>query len=182
LCNSVVAPGYFTSVESSLQRTEVPAGRYDISVNDVRREFPGATGSAYALYRRDVPDALIKAAVRAAGLTDRDVALDLGCGTGQVAVPLSRYAKAVLAVDLEPSMLASLRARSAATEIANVLPVLAADRDLAVIAAVWGGSLGAVTVANALHWMDPRGSLRNVARCCGSAARRSSSARVRRCG
>ncbi len=140
--------------DSRPQRTEVRGGRNDISVNAVRGEFAGATASAYALYRRDVPDALIKAVVRAVGLTDREVALDLGCGTGQVAVVLSRYAKAVLAVDPEPNMLAGLRARLAAMEIANVLPVLAADRDLAVIAAIWGASLRAVTVANALHWMD----------------------------
>ncbi len=36
----------------------------------------------------------------------------------------------------------------------NVLPVLAADHDLTVIAKVCGRSLGVVTVANALHWMD----------------------------
>jgi SAM-dependent methyltransferase len=123
-------------------------------VNDVRGEFAGATASCYALYRRDAPDALIEAAVRAVGLSDLDVALDLGCGTGQVTVPLSRYTNAVLAVDPEPNMLAGLRARLAATEVANVLPVLAADRDLPVIATMSKASLGAVTVGNALHWMD----------------------------
>jgi hypothetical protein len=64
---------------------------------------------------------------------------------------------AVLAVDPELSMLAGLRARLAAREVVNVLPVLAADRDLPVFQTMWGASLGAVTVANALHWMDPEG-------------------------
>jgi SAM-dependent methyltransferase len=123
-------------------------------VTEVRGEFAGATASCYALYRRDVPDALIEAAVRKVGLTDRDVALDLGCGTGQVAIPLSRYTNAVLAVDPEPTMLDGLRARLAAAEPANVLPVLAADRELPVLATMFGASLGAVTVGNALHWMD----------------------------
>lgn len=125
-----------------------------MSMTDVRGEFAGATASCYALYRRDVPDALIEAAVRTVGLTDRDLALDLGCGTGQVAVPLSRYTDAVLAVDPEPNMLAGLRARLAVAEAENVLPVLAADRELPVIATMFGASLGAVTVGNALHWMD----------------------------
>ncbi|MGH2885039.1 MAG: class I SAM-dependent methyltransferase [Solirubrobacteraceae bacterium] len=117
-------------------------------------EFAGATASFYAQYRRDVPDTLIGAAVRAADLTGRDVVLDLGCGTGQVALALCRHVSAVLAVDPEPHMLAGLRARLASMRVANVLPVLAADRDLTHTATVWGGSLGAVTVANALHWMD----------------------------
>lgn len=123
-------------------------------MTDARGEFAGATASCYALYRRDVPEALIEAAVCTVGLTDRDVALDLGCGTGQVAVPLSRYTNAVLAIDPEPNMLAGLRARLAAAEAANVLPVLASDRELPVIATMFVASLGAVTVGNALHWMD----------------------------
>ncbi|HEY2202269.1 MAG TPA: class I SAM-dependent methyltransferase, partial [Solirubrobacteraceae bacterium] len=84
----------------------------------------------------------------------RDVALDLGCGTGQVALSLCRHVRSVVAVDPEPNMLAGLRARLAAMEAANVLPVLATDRELNLIATMWGASLGAVTVANALHWMD----------------------------
>ena len=124
--------------------------------------FAGAPASYYALYRRDVPDALIERVVRAVGLTDHDVVLDLGCGTGQVALPLSHYVDAVLAVDPEPNMLAGLRARLATMEAGNVLPALAADRDLAVIATIFGASLGAVSVGNALHWMD---TARVVAQC-----------------
>lgn len=117
-------------------------------------EFAGKTASHYAAYRRDVPDVLIEAIVSAADLTDRDGTLDLGCGTGQVAIPLSRHVKSVLAADPEPDMLMGLRARLAAMEVRNVVPVLAADHDLAVIARARGDSLGIVTVANALHWMD----------------------------
>lgn len=106
----------FQSLDKRLHGGRTPRGRGDKSVNDVRGEFSGATASCYALYRRDVPDTLIEAAVRTVGLTDRDVALDLGCGTGQVAVPLSPYTSAVLAIDPEPNMLASLRARLAAAE------------------------------------------------------------------
>ncbi len=117
-------------------------------------EFAGTTASFYAIYRRDVPDALIEAAVRAIGLTSRDLALDLGCGTGQVALPLSRYVNAVLAIDPEPNMLSGLRARLRTMETTNVAPMLGADRDLALIATMWRASLGAVTIGNALHWMD----------------------------
>jgi SAM-dependent methyltransferase len=117
-------------------------------------DFAGATASSYARYRRDVPETLIEAAVVATGLSTDDVALDLGCGTGQVAVPLARRARLVLAVDPEPDMLAELRRRLDTAAITNVLPVLGADRHLRWLAGSCGGPLAMITVANALHWMD----------------------------
>jgi hypothetical protein len=47
-----------------------------------------------------------------------------------------------------------LRARLTAEHIGNVLPVLASDRDLPAISPLFGARFGAVTIANALHWMD----------------------------
>ena len=89
------------------------------------------------------------------GFTDRDWALDLGCGTGQLAVPLANRARVVLALDPEPDMFVGLRARVDDGGVGNVLAVLAADRDLGAIATMCAGSLAVATVANALHWMDP---------------------------
>lgn len=139
-----------------LEALEFDTERRDPSVTDVGNDFAGVTASHYATYRRDVPDVLIEAVVRAAELTDDDIALDLGCGTGQVSLPLARHVGLVVAVDPEPAMLAGLRVRATATKGANVLPVLAADRELPLISNVWAASLGAVTVGNALHWMDTR--------------------------
>ena len=116
--------------------------------------FAGTTASSYASFRRDVPAPLIDAIAEATGLSDDDVALDLGCGTGQLAVPLSHRAKAVLALDPEPDMLAGLRARVDALGVSNVLPVLASDGDLDLIETMYGGRLAVIAVANALHWMD----------------------------
>lgn len=117
-------------------------------------DFAGSTARYYAAYRRDVPGSLLDAVAAAAGITQADRVLDLGCGTGQVAAVLSSLVGCVLAVDPEPDMLSGLRARLVAEQVENVLPVLASDADLPAIARMFGPGFGAVTVANALHWMD----------------------------
>jgi ubiquinone/menaquinone biosynthesis C-methylase UbiE len=101
-----------------------------------------------------VPGILLDAVAAAAGITLADWVLDLGCGTGQVAAVLSARVGGVLAVDPEPDMLGGLRARLAAERAENVVPVLATDASLPAIAQLLGAVFGAVTVANALHWMD----------------------------
>lgn len=117
-------------------------------------DFAGPTAQYYAMYRRDVPGILLDAVMTTAGITSADWVLDLGCGTGQVAAVLSARVGGVLAVDPEPDMLGGLRARLAADRTENVLPVLASDASLPAIAQLLGAMFGAVTVANALHWMD----------------------------
>lgn len=115
--------------------------------------FGGSTARAYAACRRDVPAALLDALVTAVDLDERDLALDLGCGTGQLAIPLSRRVQAVLALDPEADMLVALHGRAQALGIENLTCVLAGDGDLAA-AGPWVGPLAVLGVANALHWMD----------------------------
>ncbi|HEX3590777.1 MAG TPA: class I SAM-dependent methyltransferase [Pseudonocardiaceae bacterium] len=117
--------------------------------------FSGDVVDFYHRYRRGYPAAAIDAVVAAFGLTRQDVAVDLGCGTGQVARPLAARVRAVLGVDPEPDMLT--RARQAAGEagVANLTWLVGADTDVPAIRALLGdGSVGAVTIGQALHWMD----------------------------
>jgi ubiquinone/menaquinone biosynthesis C-methylase UbiE len=120
----------------------------------VAADFAGLTARCYATYRRDVPGVLLDAVVTTAGLNSADWVLDLGCGTGQVAAVLSSRVRGVVAIDPEPDMLSGLRARLTTEHIENVLPVLASDGDLPAVSQLFGARFGAVTVANALHWMD----------------------------
>lgn len=120
----------------------------------VAADFAGSTARYYAMYRRDVPALLLDAVVTTAQITSADWVLDLGCGTGQVAAVLSSRVGGVLAIDPEPDMLCGLRTRLAAEHVGNVLPVLASDGELPAISQLLGARFGAVTVANALHWMD----------------------------
>jgi ubiquinone/menaquinone biosynthesis C-methylase UbiE len=100
------------------------------------------TAQWYARYRPAYPQELIEGLAAAAGLDGTGRLLDLGTGTGQLAVPLARYVAEVLAVDPEPEMLAQLpagigRMRAQAEEV---------DES-------WG-IFKLVTIGRAFHWMD----------------------------
>ncbi|MGH1525982.1 class I SAM-dependent methyltransferase [Leifsonia sp. L25] len=122
----------------------------------MRSDFAGTTAQYYAEFRRDLPADQTARLVAASGLRADDIALDLGCGTGQLAVPLAEHCGAVVAIDPEPDMLAGLRARSAE----RVVCVLGDDRDLPAVAVPFAAPIGLVTIGNALHWMDERATLR----------------------
>ncbi len=117
--------------------------------------FGGEVAACYARHRRGYPPAVLDALVGAFGLTGDDVVLDLGCGTGQLTLPLAGRVGAVVGVDPEPDMLVLARRAAAERGVANAAWVLGADRDLPALAPVVGGArLGALTVAVAIHWMD----------------------------
>ncbi|KOV82155.1 trans-aconitate 2-methyltransferase [Nocardia sp. NRRL S-836] len=105
--------------------------------------FSGEVADFYARFRPGYPPPVIDALVGKLGLTRDHVVLDLGCGTGQLAAPLSRHVRRVLAVDPEPDMLAH------APALPNVDWHLGSDADVAEL-----GRFDAVVVGQALHWMD----------------------------
>jgi ubiquinone/menaquinone biosynthesis C-methylase UbiE len=119
--------------------------------------FGGEVAGYYARYRRGYPPAVVDALVDAAGLGTGDVVMDLGCGTGQLSLPLAERVRAVVAVDPEPDMLVLARRAASDRGVPNIAWVLGADRDLPSFDALFGfGALGAITVAVAVHWMDRR--------------------------
>ena len=114
--------------------------------------FGGEVSEYYQRFRRGYPPAVADALTTSFALTREDVVLDLGCGTGQLTRVLASRVGAVLGMDPEPDMLAQARR---ATSASNVSWLLGADADVeALTPAVGPGRLAAVTVAQALHWMD----------------------------
>jgi SAM-dependent methyltransferase len=93
----------------------------------------------YARFRPGYPPELI----RRIAVPGR--VLDLGTGTGQVAVPLAAYAAEVVAVDPEQEMLDEMEAppnvRKVHGRAEDVLDTL--------------GRFDLVTIGSALHWMEP---------------------------
>jgi len=116
--------------------------------------FSGEVADFYCQYRRGYPPAVIGALADTFGLTTDDIVIDLGCGTGQLTLPVAARVRAVAGVDPEPDMLARARRAAAEHGVANVTWLLGADIDMPALAALLGRHrAGAVTIGQALHWM-----------------------------
>ncbi|WP_216204773.1 class I SAM-dependent methyltransferase [Amycolatopsis aidingensis] len=119
------------------------------------QEFGGDVVGFYHRYRRGYPAAVFDTLAAEFGLRPTDVAVDLGCGTGQLTCPLADRVGAVLGIDPEPDMLARARRAAAERGIGNIGWLLGADADMPALQAVLGARrVGCVTIGQALHWMD----------------------------
>jgi 2-polyprenyl-3-methyl-5-hydroxy-6-metoxy-1,4-benzoquinol methylase len=71
---------------------------------------PGAlfrdTASYYQRFRPPYPDAAIDLVVRPFAIGEGSHVIDLGCGTGQITIPLARRGADVCAIDPSAEMLA----------------------------------------------------------------------------
>jgi ubiquinone/menaquinone biosynthesis C-methylase UbiE len=110
------------------------------------------TGTAwhYARYRPGYPPALLDDLIQRLGLDGTGRLLDLGCGTGQLTLPLAAHVAEAVGMDPESEMLTEAIRQSREQAIANVnwIQGNSADlpRDL--------GHFTLVTMGRSFHWMD----------------------------
>jgi SAM-dependent methyltransferase len=76
-----------------------------MSTEPVASAFTG-TASYYASYRPPYPDELLSRLRLAAGTTGNGVLVDLACGPGRIAIPMASHFRRVVAIDVEPEMIA----------------------------------------------------------------------------
>ncbi len=110
-----------------------------------KRLFRGAA-SYYARFRPGYPAELLALVAERAGLDATGRLLDLGCGTGNIAIPLAAHVGEVVAVDVEPEMLIELE-RAAPPNVRTV-EARAEEVDES-----WG-TFRLTTIGAALHWFD----------------------------
>jgi trans-aconitate methyltransferase len=123
--------------------------------------FSGEVVDYYHKYRRGYPAGAFDVLARTLNLTEDDIAVDLGCGTGQIAVPLAARVGAVIGMDPSSDMLN--RARQEAKDTTNTTWLLGADGDLPRLTAILGKhSIAAITIGQALHWMDHEALFRDA--------------------
>src|SRR5580658_1693830 len=92
--------------------------------------FRGEVADFYHRYRHGYPDAVLDALTGAFGLTGQDVVVDLGCGTGQLTLPLAARVRAVVGIDPEPDMLRRARQAAGERDVQNVTWMIGADTDV----------------------------------------------------
>jgi ubiquinone/menaquinone biosynthesis C-methylase UbiE len=118
--------------------------------------FRGEVADFYDRYRRGYPRAVIDTVVDGLRLTGDDIVIDLGCGTGQLTLAMASRVRAVLGVDPEPDMVLRARRRAESAGVRNASWAIGSDAEIGALAALLGHrSVGAVTIAQALHWMSP---------------------------
>lgn len=117
--------------------------------------FSGPVAEFYARFRRGYPPAAVDRLVAALGLDDRSRVLDIGCGTGQLTLPLAARTRAVVGVDTEADMLRLARRAAQEAGAGNTTWVLGADSELGALTGLVGAhAFDGATVGQALHWMD----------------------------
>lgn len=102
-----------------------------------------AVADAYALRRPHYPEELF--AYLSQLVSAHDLAWDCGAGSGQATLPLARYFRRVVATDISGAMLAQ----------APTHPSVEYRTASAYESGLQSHSTDLVTVAQALHWMDP---------------------------
>lgn len=116
--------------------------------------FTGEIADYYATYRRGYPAAALDFVVDSLGVGPDDLIVDLGCGSGQLTIPLATRVRHVLGVDPEPDMLVHARAAARDRAVRAVSWMLGADDDVPALRGLLGAdSVAAMTVSNAIHLM-----------------------------
>ena len=90
------------------------------------------TGTAwhYAQYRPGYPKPFFDSIVAQFALDGTDRLLDLGCGTGQLTLPLAEHVAEAVGMDPEPEMLTEAARQAQAPRVTNVTWAQGSSEDL----------------------------------------------------
>jgi ubiquinone/menaquinone biosynthesis C-methylase UbiE len=111
------------------------------------RDLFAGTAAYYARYRPPYPAGFVRELLEAANLDRRELAVDLACGTGQVAFALAPHFRRVHAVDQEPEMVATGRELALAEGLVRITWEVAAVETVQLAP----DSVDLVSIGNAFH-------------------------------
>jgi SAM-dependent methyltransferase len=109
----------------------------------------------YARYRPRYGDAAIRYLKDRFEVDESSRALDLGCGAGQITIPLAAHANVVVGMDPNTEMLRKAQQQAEAVGRDNVEWVVGSDSDLSDDL----GPFRLTTMGRSFHWMDQRETL-----------------------
>ena len=114
------------------------------------RDLFQGTVPYYARYRVPYPQPLLSQVCEQAQLTGTGRLLDLGCGTGELAIRLAPRFQEVIAVDPDAEMLATAKQKARDQQVPNIQWRHHSAEKLT----AEPGSCELVTSGAAFHWMD----------------------------
>jgi len=107
----------------------------------------------YARFREGYPEEFFNLIKREFNLSVDDRVLDLGCGTGQIAIPISAFVKEIIAMDPEPEMVFEGKNQAKIRNAQNVNWIEGGSTDLPGMKDNLG-RFKLVTMGTSFHWMN----------------------------
>lgn len=104
----------------------------------------------YAKYRRGYPNSFFEHITKSFSLDKNSRVLDLGCGTGQIAIPISRKTREVVALDVNQEMLDEGKTQAKNNKIDNIVWVNSKAENISKKL----GSFKMTTMGASFHWME----------------------------
>ena len=120
-----------------------------MSAQPLKTAFTG-TADDYASYRPPYPDAFLAHLRSAAAITGHGILVDLACGPGRVAIHMAAHFKHVVAIDVEPEMIAVGKQRASRLGITAIDWRVMPAEQLQLAPA----SIELVTIGEAFHRLD----------------------------
>ena len=115
----------------------------------------------YARYRPDYPEKVIKLLTEKFSLNNNSRLLDLGCGTGQIALSLAPYVSEIIAIDPQSEMLQEGVSLAVRKGIFNIRWLLGESSKL-INMTTDIGCIDLAVLAQSFHWMDREQTLKDL--------------------
>lgn len=115
-----------------------------------RRESFDSVADFYDRYRLPYPEEVVDDVITSSNLRDGSRVLEVGCGTGQLSVPLVQHGVDLVAIELGPHLAAHARRNLERFPSARVEVSSFEDWQLP------SQKFDAVVSASAFHWLDPK--------------------------